>query len=837
MIYDGILAKLLGIDLKLMEQALGKQLGRKAKAVTLNQGALKAGWDYAEATFTKQDPFVIEPMNETAGKILIEGNAAAAIGCMMAGVTVVAWYPITPSSSLCESLIGYMKQYRMDKATGKATFAIVQAEDEIASLGMVIGAGWAGARAMTATAGPGISLMSEFTGLAYYAETPAVIFDVQRVGPSTGLPTRTAQGDLLFTAFLSHGDTKHVMIIPSSVEECYEMAQQAFDLTEQLQTPVFVMMDLDLGMNNWMSEGFKYPEKPINRGKMLTKEVLTRARRVGPLQGRRRRRHPVPHGAGDGMPAYFTRGSGHNAKGQYSERPDDYVDNMDRLSRKFETARAYVPKPVIDQVRGSEDRADRLRHLALGDHREPRSAARGDRRQDVVLPAARLSVHRRAHGVHRRARTRLRRRAEPRRADAAADAARADAGAPAPSCAASSTTTACRSTPEASPTTCWRRKGSRWRRRPWRRSAPARRAENRISKFTIYNFKLIERTYMATPLKVNRIGLEPQVYKGGKTTLCAGCGHNAISERIIDAFYEMGVNPSQVVKLSGIGCSSKSPAYFLGGSHGFNAVHGRMPSVGTGAMLANHKLIAIGISGDGDTGAIGIGQFVHLMRRNLPIIYIIEDNGCYGLTKGQFSPTADLGSKLKNGVVNDLPPIDTCALAIELGATFVARSFSGDKKQLLSLLKAALAHRGTVMLDVISPCVTFNDHEGSTKSYAYAKDHDDPLEEVSFVPFFEDISVDYEPGSTQEVTMHDGSRLYLKKLEEAYDATDKIGALKRLHETARRGEFATGLIYIEPDRDDFLTQLNVVDEPLASLPLERTRPGREALEEIMESLR
>jgi 2-oxoglutarate/2-oxoacid ferredoxin oxidoreductase subunit beta len=249
--------------------------------------------------------------------------------------------------------------------------------------------------------------------------------------------------------------------------------------------------------------------------------------------------------------------------------------------------------------------------------------------------------------------------------------------------------------------------------------------------------------------KTNRIGLEPLTYKGGKTTLCAGCGHNAISERIIDAFFEMGVEPTQVVKLSGIGCSSKSPAYFLGGAHGFNAVHGRMPSVGTGAMLANKKLIAIGISGDGDTGAIGIGQFVHLMRRNLPIIYIIEDNGCYGLTKGQFSPTADVGSKLKTGVVNDLQPIDTCALAIELGATFVGRSFSGDKKQLLSLLKAALAHRGTVMLDVISPCVTFNDHEGSTKSYAYAKEHDDPVEDVTFVPYFEDISVDYPAWTTQ----------------------------------------------------------------------------------------
>jgi 2-oxoglutarate/2-oxoacid ferredoxin oxidoreductase subunit beta len=345
---------------------------------------------------------------------------------------------------------------------------------------------------------------------------------------------------------------------------------------------------------------------------------------------------------------------------------------------------------------------------------------------------------------------------------------------------------------------------------------------------------------VATPepgKKTNRIGLELQPYRGGKTTLCAGCGHNAISERIIDAFFEMGIDPRQVIKLSGIGCSSKSPAYFLGGSHGFNSVHGRMPSVGTGALLANRKLLAIGVSGDGDTGAIGIGQFVHLMRRNVPIIYIIEDNGCYGLTKGQFSPTADLGSTLKTGVVNDLQPIDTCALAIELGASFVARSFSGDKRQLLSILKASMSHRGTALIDVISPCVTFNDHEGSTKSYAYAKDHDEPLGEVSFVPFFEDISVDYEPGTTTAVQMHDGSKLYLKKLSESYDPTDKRNAVRTIHEIAERGEFATGILYIEPEKPDFLTLLNVVDEPLATLPLERVRPGREALDEIMESLR
>ena len=346
---------------------------------------------------------------------------------------------------------------------------------------------------------------------------------------------------------------------------------------------------------------------------------------------------------------------------------------------------------------------------------------------------------------------------------------------------------------------------------------------------------------MATPAapgkKVNRIGLEPVAYRGSKTTLCAGCGHNAITERIIDSFFEMGIDPTQVMKLSGIGCSSKSPAYFLNQAHGFNSVHGRMPSVATGAVVSNRKMIAIGVSGDGDTGAIGIGQFVHLMRRNLPMIYIIEDNGCYGLTKGQFSPTADLGSKAKNGVANELPPIDTCRLAIELGASFVARSFSGDKKQLLAILKASLSHRGTCMIDVLSPCVTFNDHEGSTKSYAYAKDHDDVMGEVNFVPFFENISVEYEPGTTKAVQMHDGSKLYLKKVAEDYDPTDKLTALRLLHETARRGEFATGVLYVEPDKEDFLSLLGVVDEPLASLPMERVRPGKEALDEILEALR
>src|SRR4030088_631251 len=337
--------------------------------------------------------------------------------------------------------------------------------------------------------------------------------------------------------------------------------------------------------------------------------------------------------------------------------------------------------------------------------------------------------------------------------------------------------------------------------------------------------------------KTNRIGLAVLDYRGGKTTLCAGCGHNAISERIIDAMYEMGVPPERVIKPSGIGCSSKSPAYFMGRSHSFNAVHGRMPSVSTGASLVNRNLVSLGVSGDGDTASIGIGQFVHLMRRNLPIIYIIEDNGVYGLTKGQFSATADLGSKLKSGVLNDLPPIDTCELAIQLGATFGGRSFSGDKRQLSTMLKAAIAHHGTVMLDVVSPCVTFNDHEGSTKSYKYVKDHEETLQEMSFVPHFEEIDVEYDAGTTVSVTMHDGSHLQLSKLEEDYDPTDKIRAISRLTEAHEKSEVLTGMFYVNTKAPNFIDMLDVVDQPLATLPEAMTRPGREVLDAVMEELR
>ena len=348
MIYDGVLAQLLHVDLQVMQRALERQLGRKPKAVELNKGALDVGFQFAAENLEKRDPVLVEPMDGTEGLILIEGNAAAAIGAMMAGVTVVAWYPITPSSSLCETLISYLRKHRIDKETGKATFAVVQAEDEIAALGMALGAGWAGARSMTATSGPGISLMSEFAGLGYYAEVPAVIFDIQRVGPSTGLPTRTAQGDVLTVAFLSHGDTRHLMLFPASVEECYSMAIEAFDLAERFQTPVFVLSDLDLGMNIWMSETFAYPSKPIDRGKVVDQETLERIGKFGryrDVDGDGITYRTIP---GDEMPAFFTRGSGHNEWAQYSERPDDYQQNVDRLGRKFETARNWMPAPVVE---------------------------------------------------------------------------------------------------------------------------------------------------------------------------------------------------------------------------------------------------------------------------------------------------------------------------------------------------------------------------------------------------------------------------------------------------------------------------------------------------------
>ena len=354
MIYVGVLARLLDLDMAEVEKALRKQFAKKVKAANLNLAAVKAGFDHA-ASLTKGDPFRIERMDKNHGKIIIDGNAASALGCVFAGCTVLSWYPITPSSSLAENLIDYLKRFRIG-ADGKATFAVIQAEDELAAIGMVVGASWAGARAMTTTSGPGISLMSEFAGLAYYAEIPAVVWDIQRVGPSTGLPTRTSQGDILSTALLSHGDTKHIMLFPSSPHECFEMAMDAFNLAEKFQTPVFVMSDLDLGMNNWMSDPFPYPDKPIDRGKVLSKEDLDKLGGFGrykDVDGDAIGYRTLP-GTEHPAAAYFTRGSGHNSLGNYSERPDDYENNMERLRRKFENVRAVAPAPVVEKMPNAE---------------------------------------------------------------------------------------------------------------------------------------------------------------------------------------------------------------------------------------------------------------------------------------------------------------------------------------------------------------------------------------------------------------------------------------------------------------------------------------------------
>lgn len=337
--------------------------------------------------------------------------------------------------------------------------------------------------------------------------------------------------------------------------------------------------------------------------------------------------------------------------------------------------------------------------------------------------------------------------------------------------------------------------------------------------------------------RTNSLGLTKADYNARPTTLCQGCGHNSISSQIINVAYELGIEQHNMIKLSGIGCSSKSPAYFLGGSHGFNALHGRMPSVATGALMGNHKLQAIGVSGDGDSGSIGMGQFKHVMRRNLRMVYIVENNGVYGLTKGQFSATADKGQFLKYAGLNELPPIDLCMEAIVAGCGFVARSFSGDAKQVRELLKAALSYEGTALLDIISPCVTFNNDESSTKSYPYGKQHEVQLHDISFVPKLDEIEIDdYDPGVVKEVELHDGSQILLHKLEEDYDPTDRMGALHRLQWAQEKQEFITGLIFYDNSRQALSQVMNIIDEPLGTLPNERIRPSKEKLDKVMNDL-
>ncbi len=347
----------------------------------------------------------------------------------------------------------------------------------------------------------------------------------------------------------------------------------------------------------------------------------------------------------------------------------------------------------------------------------------------------------------------------------------------------------------------------------------------------------MQSTPTAPAANCNRIGLSRADYTGKPSTLCKGCGHDSITNAIIQAYYELGIQPHQVMKFSGIGCSSKTPTYFLDRAHGFNSVHGRMPSVATGAKLANVTLSAIGISGDGDTASIGMGQFCHIVRRNVDMVYIIENNGTYGLTKGQFSATADKGSTAKKGAPNPFPVLDCAAVAIELGATFVARSFSGDRKQLIALLKAAHAHKGIAVLDIISPCVTFNNHEGSTKSYEFVKEHETPMQELGFIPYYDEISVDVKEGETQVITLHDGSSLRIKKLTKDYDPTDKMAAFRSLDESKKSQDLLTGLLYYKSDQPVLSDLGQMPDEPLYCLGEKELDPGPDFLKKFNDSLK
>jgi 2-oxoglutarate ferredoxin oxidoreductase subunit beta len=335
----------------------------------------------------------------------------------------------------------------------------------------------------------------------------------------------------------------------------------------------------------------------------------------------------------------------------------------------------------------------------------------------------------------------------------------------------------------------------------------------------------------------NKLGYTLSYYEGALSTLCAGCGHDSISAAIIQAAFDMNIEPHKLAKLSGIGCSSKTPNYFLGNSHGFNSVHGRMPSVATGANMANKELIYLGVSGDGDTASIGMGQFVHVIRRNLKMIYIVMNNGCYGLTKGQDSATADNGSRSKAGIVNQFHAIDLCGLAIELGATFVAQSFSGDKKQLIPLLKAAMAHNGFAFINVVSPCVTFNNHKGSTKSYDFVREHLEATGTFDFVPEMEEITTHYEAGEKHTIKLHDGSALEFNKLEDDWDPLDRFSAMKAIHHARVRNEVITGLLYVNQEAMDLHELVNTCDEPLNTLKKEDLCPGNMALADINAGLR
>ena len=823
----GALSVLMDVDPAVIESLFGEQYKGKERLLESNVRALYAGRSFAtDHLRPPQSPAMglkVKRADLVGERIFIEGNAAAALGCVYGGATVCAWYPITPSSSLAEAFERYCRKYRVDPQTGENRFAIIQAEDEIASVGIVTGAGWNGARAFTATSGPGVSLMTEFIGLAYFAEIPLTIIDVQRGGPSTGMPTRTQQADLISCAYASHGDTKHVMLLPQDPAECFEHAAAALDLADRLQTPVFVMTDLDIGMNQRLCEPLAWDEsRRYDRGKVMSAAELEAGKDFG-------RYKDVD---GDGIPwrtlpgthstkgSYFTRGTTRDAYARYSETGPDYIYNVQRLLKKFDTATRLVPPP---QVRAAAKKT-RLGVMYFGSTApamdEALAALAGRRHPPRRDAAACISVSRERARVHRHPRPRVCRGAKPRCADAHAADQRARN----------------RSVVADRRAALRRHTDHRALHHRQHHQARARAGGGTASRES-------QMTYITKPklhhpsLTPNKVGYTRRDYEGKVSTLCAGCGHDSISAAIVQACWELDIEPHRVAKLSGIGCSSKTPDYFLGASHGFNTVHGRMPSVLTGANLANRELLYLGVSGDGDSASIGLGQFAHAMRRGVRMVYIVENNGVYGLTKGQFSATADRGSRSKKGAVNNDAPVDLIGMALQLGASYVARGFSGDKAQLVPLIKGAIGHGGAAFLDVISPCVAFNNHAGSTRSYDHVRQHNEALNRIDFIALAPEIKAEPAPGEVLDLPQADGTVMRLRKLHADYDATDHLGAMNHLQLHQARGEVVTGLIYVDPKANDLHAALHTSAKPLNGLNEPELCPGAAALAKINASLR
>ena len=666
--YAGVMAALLDIDLEAINGLMTESYGKKPKLLESNTRALRLGYDYAKEHLQCPLPLRVERMDKTRGHIMIDGNTAAGLGCVYAGATVGAWYPITPSTSLMDAFKGFCERYRVDPATGEHNYAVIQAEDELAAIGMVLGASWNGARAFTPTSGPGISLMNEFLGLAYYAEIPCVIFDVQRVGPSTGMPTRTQQGDIMLCAYASHGDTRHVLLFPANPEECFYMAVKAFDLAERLQTPVFVLSDLDIGMNDWMCKDLKWDDAyQPDRGKMLSAEELASLDKFYRYVDRDDDAIPtVP------CPASVPRGPiSPAARGTTSMGPTRRIPPNTSRARPAEAQ-------VLDRRALRAEARDRRQGRQQDRHRERRqlrrSGARGHRRARAAEDSRRLHAH---QGVSLRSRRRellelarddIRGRAESRCAAALAPHPRDGGG-----------QIQAQVHPELQRLSDVVRAHRRRCPRDSSRCAAADR-DHRQANSLERNHVIHQQAQSRPSIPADqRARHDRRQYEGTMSTLCAGCGHDSVTAAIIEACWGLDMRPEQLVKLSGIGCSSKTTSYFVSGAHGFNSVHGRMPSIASGANAANRELTYVGVSGDGDSLSIGLGQLVHAIRRNVNMLYLIENNGVYGLTKGQFFASADVGTKAKRARSIESPPIDPVLLGLSLGATSVARGFSGDK--------------------------------------------------------------------------------------------------------------------------------------------------------------